>query len=105
VIFAAMLAIMPLGANGADFVVWWEQGFYPEEDKADRETIAAFEQKTGKQVELVFHDQADLPDKVQAAIEAGEPPDFLFGILIDPNIAPWRTTIGWSTSPKLSARS
>jgi multiple sugar transport system substrate-binding protein len=69
--------------------VWWEEGFYPEEDKAVRETIAAFEQKTGKHVELVFHDQADLPDKVQAAIEAGQPPDFLFGLLIDAYIDPW----------------
>ena len=76
-IFAAMLAMMPLGAEAADLVVWWEQGFYPEEDKAVRETIAAFEQKTGKQVELVFHPQAELPGKVQAAIEAGQPPDFL----------------------------
>ena len=89
VIFAAMLAMAPLGAKGADLVVWWEQGFYPEEDKAVRETIAAFEQKTGKHVELVFHPQADLPEKVQAAIEAGQPPDFLFGLLIDANIDPW----------------
>jgi hypothetical protein len=88
-IFAAILAMAPFSAKSADLVVWWEQGFYPEEDKAVRETIAAFEHKTGKQVELVFHEQADLPDKVQAAIAAGQPPDFLFGILIDPNIAPW----------------
>jgi multiple sugar transport system substrate-binding protein len=79
----------PVGAEAADLVVWWEQGFYPEEDKAVQETIAAFEHKTGKQVELVFHDQADLPDKVQAAIEAGQPPDFLFGLQIDPRVDPW----------------
>jgi Bacterial extracellular solute-binding protein len=89
VIFAAMLAMMPLGAEGADLVVWWEQGFYPEEENAVRETIAAFEQKTGKPVELVFHDQADLPEKAQAAIEAGQPPDFLFGLDVDAKIAPW----------------
>jgi hypothetical protein len=89
VIFAAMLAMMSLGAEAADLVVWWEQGFYPEEDKAVQETIAAFEQKTGKHVELVFHDQADLPDKAQAAIEAGQPPDFLFGLDVDAKIDPW----------------
>jgi hypothetical protein len=81
--------MMPLGAEGADLVVWWEQGFYPEEDKAVEETIAAFEHKTAKHVELVFHEQADLPDKVQAAIEAGQPPDFLFGLQIDPRVDPW----------------
>jgi multiple sugar transport system substrate-binding protein len=89
VLVAMALVLAPLGANGADLVVWWEQGFYPEEEKAVRETIAAFEQKTGKHVELVFHDQADLPDKAQAAIEAGQPPDFLFGLDVDAKIAPW----------------
>ena len=89
VIFAAMLVMMPLGAKGADLVVWWEQGVYPEEDKAARETVAAFEQTTGKQVELIFHEQADLPDKVQAAIEAGPAPDFIFSFVIDAYIDPW----------------
>jgi multiple sugar transport system substrate-binding protein len=84
-----MLTLMPPGAKGADLVVWWEQGFYPEEDKAVQETIAAFEHQTGKSVELVFHDQADLPDKAQAAIDAGQPPDFLFGLLVDFKIGPW----------------
>ena len=57
VVLAAVLAMAPLGAKAADLVVWWEQGFYPEEDEAVREIIAAFEQETGKQVELAFHPQ------------------------------------------------
>jgi multiple sugar transport system substrate-binding protein len=88
-IFAAMLAMVPLSAKGADLVVWWEEGFYPEEDAAVRETIAAFEQETDKDVELVLYPQPELTGKVQAAIETGQPPDFLFGLLIDPNIDPW----------------
>ena len=72
-LLAAMFVMAPLGAKSADLVVWWEQGFYPEEDQAIRETIAAFEQKTGKHVELVLPDQDDLLDKVQAAIEVGQP--------------------------------
>ena len=47
-ILAAMLAMAPLGANGADLVVWWDEGYYAEEDEAVAEIIAAFEQKTGK---------------------------------------------------------
>ena len=42
----------PLGAKAADLVVWWEEGVNPEEDAAVREIIAAFEQETGKQVDL-----------------------------------------------------
>ena len=46
--------LAPLGARAADLVVWWEEGYYAEEDEAIREIIAAFEQGiSGKQVELV----------------------------------------------------
>ena len=55
VVLAVAIVLAPLGARAADLVVWWEKGFYPQEDEAVREIIAAFEQKTGKQVELVFH--------------------------------------------------
>ena len=73
------LAMAPLGARAADLVVWWEEGFYPEEDEAVAEMIAAFEQKTGKQVELVQHPHVGHPAQVQAALAAGQPPDFLWG--------------------------
>ena len=48
VLLAAALMLAPLGARAADLVVWWEEGFNPEEDQAVREIVAAFEQKTGK---------------------------------------------------------
>jgi multiple sugar transport system substrate-binding protein len=54
------------------------EGFYPQEDEAVREIITAFERKTGKQVELVQYAQQDVYGKLQAALEAGEPPAFLF---------------------------
>ena len=63
VVLAAALAMAPLGTEAADLVVWWEQGFNAEEDVAVKETIAAFEQGSGKQVELVFYEQAELPEK------------------------------------------
>ena len=77
VVLAVALALAPLGAQAADLVVWWEQGFYPQANEAVRETVAAFE-KTGKQVELVQPAQDEVFGKVQAALAAGQPPDFLF---------------------------
>ena len=60
-------------------MVWWEKGHYAEEDEAVREIIAAFEQKTGKQVELVLGPQEELLDDLVAALEAGRrTPDFVF---------------------------
>ena len=87
---AAISRMAPLGAQAADLVVWWEKGFYAQEDEAVREIIAAFEQETGKQVELVFYpQQAELPDKIEAALEAGQPPDFAFGFWLRQLYSEW----------------
>jgi multiple sugar transport system substrate-binding protein len=78
VCLASMLSMVPLGARGADLVVWWEEGQYAEEDEAVREIVAAFEQGSGKQVELVLGPQEELV----AALEAGRrSPDFLFTVI------------------------
>jgi multiple sugar transport system substrate-binding protein len=79
VVLAWLLAIAPPGAQAADLVVWWEQGFNPEEDAAVREIVAAFEHKTGKQVELDLPPQNHIVARALAAVSAGQPPDFLFG--------------------------
>ena len=52
VVLAVAIVLAPLGARAADLVVWWEKGYYAQEDEALREIVAAFEQKTGKRVEL-----------------------------------------------------
>ena len=80
-ILATLLILVPVGAKAADLVVWWDEGYYAQEDEAVREIIAAFEQKTGKQVELTFHPLDEHPDKITAALAAGRPPDFAFGAL------------------------
>jgi multiple sugar transport system substrate-binding protein len=87
--------LAPLATQAADLVVWWDKGYQPEEDAAIRETVAAFEQKTGKQVELSLHEQSELPDELQAALKAGRPPDFAFGIWLN-QYAP-----GWASEGRL----
>jgi ABC-type glycerol-3-phosphate transport system substrate-binding protein len=81
-LLAAALLMAPVGARSADLVVWWEQGFYPQVDEAVAEIIAAFEQGSGKEVELVQPAQNEVFDKAQAALATGKPPDFLFGTLV-----------------------
>jgi hypothetical protein len=41
VVLALALVFAPFGARAADLVVWWEKGFYPQEDKAVADIIAA----------------------------------------------------------------
>ena len=59
ILLAAALMLVPLGVRATDLVVWWEEGHNSEENQAVRETVVAFEHKTGKQVELVFYLQPD----------------------------------------------
>jgi multiple sugar transport system substrate-binding protein len=80
VLLGATLFMASFGVQAADLVVWWEKGTYPQEDEAIREVIAAFEQDSGKQVDLVLLEQAELPDRIQTAIAANQPPDAAFGL-------------------------
>ena len=77
---AATLMMVPFGAQSVDLVVWWEKGFSVEEDEAIAEVIDAFEAASGKQVDLALYPQAELPGKIEAAREAGNPPDVAYGI-------------------------
>jgi multiple sugar transport system substrate-binding protein len=88
-ILATLLILVPIGAKAADLVVWWEEGYYAQEDEAIREIIAAFEQSSGKQVELTFYEDAELLHKLGAALEAGRPPGFAFGVELSEYLAPW----------------
>jgi multiple sugar transport system substrate-binding protein len=89
VILAATLILMaPTVAGSADLVVWWDKGYTPEEDGAVREMVAAFA-KDGKQVDLAFYPQVELPNKIEQALEAGQPPDIAFGTWLSQYVAPW----------------
>src|SRR4051794_3511115 len=72
--------LAPSAIKAADLTIWWESGWNPDEDQAVRETVTAFEQKTGDKVELVFETLGKLPARAAAAVEAGHPPDLVYGI-------------------------
>jgi multiple sugar transport system substrate-binding protein len=89
IILAAALVTAPLDAKAADLVVWWEKGFYPQEDEALEEIAATFGQDTGKQVEITLYEELELPVRIEAALEAGHPPDFAYGLELSQYIAAW----------------
>jgi multiple sugar transport system substrate-binding protein len=100
VILAAVLMLVPLSARAADLVIWWERGFNPAEEQAIRETVAAFERKTDKAVELTFQPQAlfqPQPDGLLAALtKAGQPPDLLY------NSDTWNIYAKWAYEGRLA---
>jgi multiple sugar transport system substrate-binding protein len=89
IFLAAALVLAPLGARGADLVVWWGEGFYPQENEAIREIVAAFEQTSGRKVELTFYEDAELLHELATALEGGRPPDFLWGIELSEYLSSW----------------
>jgi multiple sugar transport system substrate-binding protein len=89
ILVTAALVLAPLEAPAADLVVWWEEGYYAQEDEAVREIVAAFEQGSGKHVELAFYPQAEIANQIDAALEAGQPPDFAFSIDFISEVSGW----------------
>jgi multiple sugar transport system substrate-binding protein len=79
IVLAMAVLMAPLGTRAADLVIWWQKGFYAQEDEALHETVAAFEQKTGQQVDLVAYPVEEVPAKLVTAVKAGRPPDIMFG--------------------------
>jgi multiple sugar transport system substrate-binding protein len=66
-----------------------DKPLYAQEEQALHDTIAAFEQKAGKQVDLVVYSDVELPSKLVAALAAGQPPDFAFANLLFDYIGQW----------------
>jgi multiple sugar transport system substrate-binding protein len=88
-VLATALILAPLGARAADLVLWWEEGVHAQEDEAVAQIVAAFEQESGKHVSLGFDPMEELPGKIEAALEAGRPPDFAFGYWLVTYIPKW----------------
>ena len=40
--FLLTIVLAPLGARGADLVVWWDKAVYPKEEEALHDTVVAF---------------------------------------------------------------
>ena len=107
VMLAAALVMAPASVRAADLVVWWFKGFYEQEDAAVREIIAAFEQESGKQVELVQPTLKEMIDQANAALEVGRPPDFLYSQLSAQWTSQWayddrlveHTSVPWEALP------
>ncbi|NES07751.1 MAG: carbohydrate ABC transporter substrate-binding protein, partial [Okeania sp. SIO2F4] len=58
--------------------IWWNRGYYPEQDEALKKVVAEWQEKTDNKVELLFFSEDDI---LQAAIDAlavDKPPDILF---------------------------
>ena len=84
-----MPRVAPLGARAADLVVWWEKGFYAQEDGALGIPSPRSSRIPASMSRSPFYSQDEFPEKIEVALEAGQPPDFAFGFWLVPYIPKW----------------
>jgi multiple sugar transport system substrate-binding protein len=77
-ILGAFALSPPAWGAGKTVTIWWNQGFYPAEDQAMKDTVAEWEKQTGNKVDLTFYNGSDLPAKIISAITTGEVPDICY---------------------------
>jgi len=75
-------------AQAKTVVVWWNRGYYKEEDEAMIKIAQEFEKAKGVKVDISFTIQEDLLKKTIAAIAARRVPDVAFCFYNDWEVVP-----------------
>lgn len=75
-------------AESSKLRIFWNQGFYPEEDLALQQFIEEWEAETGIDVELTLYSSDDILNQAIVALENGNPPDILFAHRADYTLQP-----------------
>lgn len=70
----------PSGANSTHrtLEIWWTKGLILTEDEAIQKIVKDWQQKSHTPVNLSFHKQDDILQKLERAYQAGNPPDILY---------------------------
>jgi hypothetical protein len=68
-LLAAALILAPLGAPAADLVVWWQKGYYAQEDEVVREIIVQAKRERAAEVDAeINQDQVDISIGLQRVV-------------------------------------
>jgi len=58
--------------------IWWNRGYYPEQEEALKKVVAKWEEKTDNKVKLLFFSEDDILQAAIEGLEVGKTPDILF---------------------------
>ena len=58
--------------------IWWNRGYYPEQEEALKKVVVDWEEKTNNKVKLLFFSEDDILQAAIDALEVGKTPDILF---------------------------
>jgi multiple sugar transport system substrate-binding protein len=78
-------------SSSADLLIWWEQGFLPEENEQINQLIRKWEQKSGKVVDLKLLPVPLIDQQLTNFIDQSESiqlPDIVYSVGVDASLAP-----------------
>ncbi|MCL2923967.1 MAG: ABC transporter substrate-binding protein [Trichodesmium sp. MAG_R04] len=58
--------------------IWWNRGYYPEQEEALKKVVAKWEEKTDNKVKLLFFSEDDILQAAIEGLEVGKTPDIFF---------------------------
>jgi multiple sugar transport system substrate-binding protein len=69
-----------ISVNSRDrpLTIWWNRGYYPQQDEAIEQLVSDWQKQTNNSVELLFFSEDETLSKALKAIENNNPPDILF---------------------------
>lgn len=77
---------IPPGATSLN--IWWNKGFYLEEDLAFQQIVSQWEKKSSTPIKLIFITDANMKQQTEKAVKKGDLPDIFFGHVTDINWSP-----------------
>ncbi|MBZ8180130.1 ABC transporter substrate-binding protein [Oscillatoria salina] len=73
--FDSAETIERLSLDTGVLTIWWDKGFIEEEKTFFQKIVNDWEKQQNKKVQLVFFDENQLVEQIEAAVAAGNPPD------------------------------
>ncbi len=75
-------------SNDRELLVWWSEGYYPEETDAIESITRKWEQNSGNKVKLVFFNDGEISQRATEILNGGPKPDLMYGYSVGDSHGP-----------------
>jgi len=80
--------VTPVSSTKQELVVWWAEGYFPEETDAVKLVSKKWERLTGKKVSIEFLSENELNQRAVQILQGSPKPDLLYGYGVGDSVAP-----------------
>ena len=75
-------------SNDRELLIWWSEGYYPEETDAIESITRKWEKASGNKVKLVFFNDGEISQRATEILNGGPKPDLLYGYSVGDSHGP-----------------